>query len=113
MLSCTTPLKAAPYGCGCHLTVLGSTILGAGEFTTHVRTYFSGDWDVHCGHGLLTWPYKPWPLKRVLSFLGNPSWWLFSKGFGHREIYRTWRQKTLNMVFSCRISCGAEFLDLL
>ena len=27
---------------------------GVGEFTTHVRTHFSGDWDVHWGHGLLT-----------------------------------------------------------
>ena len=28
-------------------TVLGSDF-GVGEFTTHFRTYFSGDWDVHC-----------------------------------------------------------------
>ena len=27
---------------------------GVGEFTTHVRTYFSGDSDVHCGYGVLT-----------------------------------------------------------
>ena len=27
---------------------------GVGEFTTHFRTYFSGDWDVHWGYGLLT-----------------------------------------------------------
>ena len=26
---------------------------GVGEFTTHVRTYFSGDWDVHWGYGIL------------------------------------------------------------
>ena len=25
-----------------------------GEFTTHFRTYFSGDWDVHWGYGFLT-----------------------------------------------------------
>ena len=25
---------------------------GVGEFTTHFRTYFSGDWDVHCGYVL-------------------------------------------------------------
>ena len=31
-------------------TVLGSHF-GVGEFTTHVRTYFSGDWDVHWGTG--------------------------------------------------------------
>ena len=24
------------------------------EFTTHFRTYFSGDWDVHWGYGILT-----------------------------------------------------------
>ena len=29
-------------------------ILGAGEFTTHFRTYLSGDWDVHWGYWLLT-----------------------------------------------------------
>ena len=28
--------------------------LGVGEFTTHFRTYFSGDWDVHRGYGILT-----------------------------------------------------------
>ena len=27
---------------------------GVGEFTTHFRTYFSGDWDVHWGYGILT-----------------------------------------------------------
>ena len=26
-------------------------ILGVGEFTTHFRTYFSGDWEVHWGTG--------------------------------------------------------------
>ena len=31
-------------------TVLGSHF-GVGEFTTHFRTYFSGDWDVHWGTG--------------------------------------------------------------
>ena len=25
-----------------------------GEFTAHFGTYFSGDWDVHWGYGLLT-----------------------------------------------------------
>ena len=25
-----------------------------GEITTHFRTYFSGDWDVHWGYGILT-----------------------------------------------------------
>ena len=35
-------------------TVLGSHF-GVGEFTTHFRTYFSGDWDVHWGYGILTY----------------------------------------------------------
>ena len=30
-------------------TVLGYHFGGFGEFTTHFRTYFSGDWDVHRG----------------------------------------------------------------
>ena len=34
-------------------TVLGSHF-GVGGFTTHFRTYFSGDWDVHWGYGILT-----------------------------------------------------------
>ena len=34
-------------------TVLGFHF-GVGEFTTHFRTYFSGDWDVHWGYGFLT-----------------------------------------------------------
>ena len=29
-----------------------------GEFTTHLRTDFSGDWDVHSGHDL---GFDPWP----------------------------------------------------
>ena len=31
---------------------------GIGEFTTHFRTDFSGDWDVHWGYGL---DFDPWP----------------------------------------------------
>ena len=31
----------------------GIILIGIGEFTTHFRTYFSGDWDVHWGYGLL------------------------------------------------------------
>ena len=33
---------------------MGSHFGGIGEFTTHVRTYLGGDWDVHWGYGLLT-----------------------------------------------------------
>ena len=28
---------------------------GVGEFTTHFRTYFSGDWDARWGYGILTY----------------------------------------------------------
>ena len=35
-------------------TVLGSHFGAFGEFTTHFRTYFSGDRDVHWGYGILT-----------------------------------------------------------
>ena len=31
---------------------------GVGELTTHFRTYFSGDWDVHSGYDL---DFDPWP----------------------------------------------------
>ena len=31
---------------------------GVGEFTTHFRTYFSWDWDVHWGYDL---DFDPWP----------------------------------------------------
>ena len=41
-----------------HLAVVVKAVVGShfgvGEFTTHFRTYFSGDWDVHWGYGLLT-----------------------------------------------------------
>ena len=30
----------------------GNYYLGVGEFATHFRTYFSGDWDVHWGYDL-------------------------------------------------------------
>ena len=29
-----------------------------GRYTTHFRTYFSGDWDVHWGYDL---DFDPWP----------------------------------------------------
>ena len=32
----------------------------AGEFTTHFRTYFSGDWHVHWGQPI--WIFDPWPI---------------------------------------------------
>ena len=33
--------------------------VGVGDFTTHFRTYFSGDWDAHWGYDL---DFDPWPL---------------------------------------------------
>ena len=44
-------------------TVLGSHF-GLGEFTTHFRTYFSGDWDVHWGYDL---DFDSWPLAFGLA----------------------------------------------
>ena len=37
-----------------HAAALLASRLGVGEFTTHFRTYFSGDWNVHWGYGVLT-----------------------------------------------------------
>ena len=49
------PLGTHPNGCG--PKPMGSHF-GVGEFTTHFRSHFSGDWDVHWGRtGFLT----PWP----------------------------------------------------
>ena len=31
-----------------------------GRCTTHFRTYFGGDWDVHWGYDL---DFDPWPLQ--------------------------------------------------
>ena len=45
--------------------VLGSHF-GAGEFTTHFRTYFSGDWHVHWGTG-----FDPWPTDLFASVAGQ------------------------------------------
>ena len=48
-------------------TVLGSHF-GVGEFTTHFRTYFSGDWDVHWGYDL---DFDPWPFAGNFPLAGN------------------------------------------
>ena len=42
--------------------------LGVGEFTTHFRTYFSGDWDVH--RGVRDLPLKEKALLALL-FVGS------------------------------------------
>ena len=55
-------------------TVLGSHF-GVGEFTTHFRTFFNGDWDVHWGYDL---DFDPWPFA-LAKARGNV-WFSFSKG---------------------------------
>ena len=43
-------LSQLSMGHGCGSKPMGSHF-GVGEFTTHFRTYFRGDWDVHWGYG--------------------------------------------------------------
>ena len=38
--------------------------------TTHFRTYFSGDWDVHWGYGVLTHGHMGLSQKGTLTFGG-------------------------------------------
>ena len=45
------------FGCGCQ-NRFGIPFWLVGEFTTHFRTHFSGDWDVHWGYDL---DFDPWP----------------------------------------------------
>ena len=40
-------------GCGCQ-NRFGIPFWLVGDFTTHFRTYFSGDWDVYWAYGILT-----------------------------------------------------------
>ena len=51
----------------CRMAVVVKTVLGshfgAGEFTTHFRTYLSG-WDVHWG---MIWLLAPWPAMWIPS----------------------------------------------
>ena len=56
---------AAGYEAVVVKTVLGSHFWLVGEFTTHFRTYFSGDWDVHWGYGVLTHGHACWRLFGV------------------------------------------------
>ena len=42
---------------GCGSKPMGSHF-GVGEFTTHLKTYFGGDWDVHWGYDF---DFDPWP----------------------------------------------------
>ena len=56
-------------------TVLGSHF-GLGEFTSHFRTYFSGDWDVHWGYGVLTHGHVLFS-RPTTNVLGGHKWvWL-------------------------------------
>ena len=43
-----------------------------GEFTTHFRAYFSGDWDVHWGYGILTHGHLPCGTRSTGGFEGTP-----------------------------------------
>ena len=52
-----SPAGWEPPAYGCGSTPMGSHF-GVGEFTTHFRTDFSGDWDVHWGYDLA---FDPWP----------------------------------------------------
>ena len=46
-----------------HVKING-THFGVGECTTHFRTYFSRDWDVHRGER----DFDPWPYCQLMSF---------------------------------------------
>ena len=48
-------------------TRFGIPCWGIGEFTTHVRTHLSRDWDVHWGYGLLTHGHVNLQHKGALS----------------------------------------------
>ena len=80
------PLTARIDGCGCQ-NRYGIPFWLVGEFTTHFRTYFSGDWDVHLGYdlgfdpwpdlGCCFWSWYPfwvgdWETKRTPTILGDP-----------------------------------------
>ena len=66
------------HGCGRGSTPMGSHF-GVGEFTTHFRTYFSGDWDVHWGYGGLT-IIAMCQMGKPLARWGLPSFGLFGNG---------------------------------
>ena len=56
---------------------------GVGEFTTHFRTYFSWDWDVHWGYDL---DFDPWPCE---WWMASTNRWLVSRKSGNRFHRRT------------------------
>ena len=60
-----------------HTKPMGSHF-GVGEFTTHFRTDFSGDWDVHWEYDLA---FHPWPPDADSGF--TPA----SKRFGRGEAH--------------------------
>ena len=69
----STDFDPQPYSCGSKLTVPFW-----GRRTTHLRTYFSGDWDVHWGYDLDfdPWPYFVWVAGHAFngSMLGLKRW---------------------------------------
>ena len=76
-------IQSASLRCGC-----GSKPMVPfwGRCTTHFRTYFSGDWNVHWGYGILTHGHMAPAF--VVSFHGpmasiskiQPSFWYFDLG---------------------------------
>ena len=67
---------------GCGSKPMGSDFWGS--CTTHFRTYFSGDWDVHWGDDL---DFDPWP---HVDFLWSPSMGLADRT--HWDVSRLRRQ---------------------
>ena len=56
--------RASAFRCGAVVVkavLVDSILVGIGELTTHFRTYFGGDWDVHWRYDL---DFDPWPWSR-------------------------------------------------
>ena len=59
-----------------------------GEFTTHVRTYFSGDWDFHWGCDL---GFDPWPHRKKLDQIETAGFSSFFFGLPPKPLVDNWR----------------------
>ena len=53
--------RAGTYGCGCQNQ--WDPIWG--QVNSHLRTYFSARWDVHCGYDL---DFDPWPYTHIYIY---------------------------------------------
>ena len=58
-------------GCGCQNLFGGIPCWWVGEFTTHFRTYSSGEWDVRWGYPILTHGQTA-PVLSMSCALGSP-----------------------------------------